>query len=251
MTIGANCYIDGATIGDNVVIGNGASLYKDSVIESGSFIAAGSVVAPGTKIMKNQLWAGNPAKYLRDVKPEEKDAIAENRDELIELGHVLVEETEKSQHEIMTDRISNTIRSLIPDSELVHLEKNMISYSAKVGENDDMGVESLNEGYDDIMDEGKLRSNKLPKDYAVNMKYEQDFRTYPEYFKIYTDNYKKFEEINRNEENLSPGEARDIFEDYKIKPTRAGAMRAWAAKWDSDFNTTFKNVGSQVEQSNK
>jgi hypothetical protein len=25
-------------------------------------------------------------------------------------------------------------------------------------------------------------------------------------------------------------------------------MRAWISKWDSDFNVTFKNVGSKVEQ---
>lgn len=251
VTIGANCYIDGASIGDNVVIGNGASIYRGAIIENNSFIAAGAVVAPGTKVPKNQLWVGNPAQYLRDIKPEEKDIIAENREELMELSDVLVEETEKNQHEIFTDKISTLVRNNMNQDELEYIEKNMVSYSAQIGHNDEMGVDAVNEGYDDIFDEGKDRSTYDRPAYSQNMKFEPDLRNYPDYFKIYNENYKRYEEINRNADKIAEGEPRDIFENNKLKPSRPGAMRAWVSKWDSDFNTTFKNTGSKVEQTSK
>lgn len=248
VTIGCNCYIDSSTIDDDVVIGNGATIHKNSHIMTGSYIAAGSVVLPSTTIPKNQIWAGNPAKYLRDIKPDEKDTIAETRDELLELGNVLVEETEKTQHEILMDLISWNVRVNISPDQEAEMEKNMVAYSATVGPDDDMGVESVNEGYDDLEMEDNQRAYDFPKDFTVNSKFEQDIRSYPDYFKIYNENNKRYDEINRREEELHPGEQRDIFEDKIIKPVRSGAMRAWINKWDSDFNVTFKNVGSKVEQ---
>jgi carbonic anhydrase/acetyltransferase-like protein (isoleucine patch superfamily) len=35
-------------------------------------VAAGAVVAAGTTVPSGELWAGSPAKRLRDLKPEEK-----------------------------------------------------------------------------------------------------------------------------------------------------------------------------------
>jgi carbonic anhydrase/acetyltransferase-like protein (isoleucine patch superfamily) len=50
----------------------GAIIGAGSVIESNVIVAAGSVVSPGTMIKSGQLWAGNPAVYVRDLTPEEK-----------------------------------------------------------------------------------------------------------------------------------------------------------------------------------
>lgn len=36
-------------------------------------LAAGSVVEPGVTIPSGELWAGNPARKLRELKDEEKD----------------------------------------------------------------------------------------------------------------------------------------------------------------------------------
>jgi gamma-carbonic anhydrase len=41
-------------------------------VGSGSIVAAGAVVAPFTEIPAGQLWAGNPAKFLRPLKPNEE-----------------------------------------------------------------------------------------------------------------------------------------------------------------------------------
>jgi carbonic anhydrase/acetyltransferase-like protein (isoleucine patch superfamily) len=36
-------------------------------IESDSMLAAGAMLTPGRKIPSGQLWAGRPAKYVRDL----------------------------------------------------------------------------------------------------------------------------------------------------------------------------------------
>lgn len=41
-------------------------------VESGSMVAAGAVVDRGTTVPSGELWAGNPAKRLRELKEEEK-----------------------------------------------------------------------------------------------------------------------------------------------------------------------------------
>ncbi len=38
-------------------------------------VAAGAVVAAGTTVPSGELWGGNPARKLRDLKPEERTYI--------------------------------------------------------------------------------------------------------------------------------------------------------------------------------
>lgn len=48
-----------------------AVILEGCVVERNSMIAAGSVLLPHTIVPSGQLWAGNPAVYIRDVKDEE------------------------------------------------------------------------------------------------------------------------------------------------------------------------------------
>jgi carbonic anhydrase/acetyltransferase-like protein (isoleucine patch superfamily) len=41
------------------------------VIESDAMLAAGAMLTPGKRIPTGQLWAGRPAKYVRDLTTEE------------------------------------------------------------------------------------------------------------------------------------------------------------------------------------
>jgi carbonic anhydrase/acetyltransferase-like protein (isoleucine patch superfamily) len=41
----------------------------DCVIESEAMLAAGAMLTPGKRIPSGQLWAGRPAKYVRDLSP--------------------------------------------------------------------------------------------------------------------------------------------------------------------------------------
>ena len=43
--------------------------------------------APGKRVGAGQLWAGTPAKYVRDIKPDEAEALAETAPHYVRLGH--------------------------------------------------------------------------------------------------------------------------------------------------------------------
>lgn len=71
VTIGHGALITSSIIGDNAVIGQGAIIQEGSDIGSNTIIAPGSVILPGTLVPSGQLWAGNPAVYIRAVSEEE------------------------------------------------------------------------------------------------------------------------------------------------------------------------------------
>ncbi|NBO18956.1 MAG: gamma carbonic anhydrase family protein [Proteobacteria bacterium] len=71
VTIGHCVLIHGATLHDNCFIGMRATLMDGVVVESGAMVAAGALVTPGKHIPAGQLWAGSPAKYFRDLTPED------------------------------------------------------------------------------------------------------------------------------------------------------------------------------------
>jgi carbonic anhydrase/acetyltransferase-like protein (isoleucine patch superfamily) len=75
VTIGHSALIHACKIEDNAFIGMRATLMDDVIVESGGWVAAGALVTPGKRIPKGQIWAGNPAKYFRDLTPEEVDFI--------------------------------------------------------------------------------------------------------------------------------------------------------------------------------
>jgi carbonic anhydrase/acetyltransferase-like protein (isoleucine patch superfamily) len=48
----------------------GAIVMDNAYIEEGSIIAAGAIVTQGTRVPAGTIYAGNPAKYLKDVSPD-------------------------------------------------------------------------------------------------------------------------------------------------------------------------------------
>lgn len=67
VSIGHNAVIHGCVIEDNVLIGMGAIVMDHSVIGSNSIIAAGAVVLENTIVEQGSLYAGVPAKRIKDV----------------------------------------------------------------------------------------------------------------------------------------------------------------------------------------
>ncbi len=70
VSIGHNTIVHGCIIKPNVLVGMGAIVMDDVVIESNVIIAAGAVVTKGTKIESGSVWAGVPAKKVKDLSPE-------------------------------------------------------------------------------------------------------------------------------------------------------------------------------------
>lgn len=71
VSVGHNVTIHGATIKDNALIGMGSVVLDHAVVGEGAIVAAGSVVLGKTQIPANTIWAGVPAKYVKDVDPEQ------------------------------------------------------------------------------------------------------------------------------------------------------------------------------------
>jgi carbonic anhydrase/acetyltransferase-like protein (isoleucine patch superfamily) len=67
VSIAHNAVVHGCTIKDNVLIGMGAIIMDNVVIESNSIIAAGAVVSKGTVVESGSVYAGVPAKKIKSV----------------------------------------------------------------------------------------------------------------------------------------------------------------------------------------
>ncbi len=70
VSIGHNAIVHGCTIHDNVLIGMGSIVMDDCVVESGSIVAAGAVLTKNTRVPSGTIFAGVPAKKVKDVSPE-------------------------------------------------------------------------------------------------------------------------------------------------------------------------------------
>lgn len=72
VSIAHNAIVHGCVVEDNVLIGMGAIVMDDAVVGEGSVVAAGAVVLAGTKIEPGSIYAGIPAKKVKDVGDELK-----------------------------------------------------------------------------------------------------------------------------------------------------------------------------------
>lgn len=82
VSVGHNAIVHGCTVHDNVLIGMGAIVMDHCEIGSNSIIAAGAVLTEGTKVPSGCIYAGVPAKKVKDISEElihgEIDRIANN-----------------------------------------------------------------------------------------------------------------------------------------------------------------------------
>lgn len=86
VTIGHSTIIHACTIKSNSFVGMGCVVMDQAIIEEGAMLAAGAVLTPGKVIKKGQLWAGNPAKYFRDLSSDEVDFIKVSADNYYKLA---------------------------------------------------------------------------------------------------------------------------------------------------------------------
>jgi gamma-carbonic anhydrase len=73
VTVGHKCMLHACTLESGSFVGMGATVLDGCVIETGAQLAAGAVLPPGKRIPRGQLWAGNPARHLRDLTQEQID----------------------------------------------------------------------------------------------------------------------------------------------------------------------------------
>lgn len=70
VSIGHNAIVHGCEVKDQVLIGMGAIVMDNAVVGEGSVIAAGAVVKEGTEIEAGSVYAGVPAKKVKELDQE-------------------------------------------------------------------------------------------------------------------------------------------------------------------------------------
>ena len=86
VTIGHSAIIHACTVEELALVGMQACVMDGAVVESKALVAAGALVPPGKVIPSGQLWAGAPAKYVRDLTDEELAFFEVSAERYVQLG---------------------------------------------------------------------------------------------------------------------------------------------------------------------
>ena len=71
VTVGHMALLHACTVESDAFVGMQSGIMDGGRIESGGMLAAGALLTPGKVIKKGELWAGSPAKFWRQLKPED------------------------------------------------------------------------------------------------------------------------------------------------------------------------------------
>ncbi|MFD5271406.1 gamma carbonic anhydrase family protein [Streptomyces sp. NPDC058335] len=78
VSVGHNAVVHGASVGDDCLIGMGATVLNGAVIGAGSLVAAQALVPQGMEVPPGSLVAGVPAKIRRELTEEERQGVTLN-----------------------------------------------------------------------------------------------------------------------------------------------------------------------------
>ncbi|CAI2373490.1 unnamed protein product [Moneuplotes crassus] len=216
--VGPNTQLDACTLDDFSFVGMGATIGRGVVVEPYAVVAAGSVVPEGTVVPSGQVWAGHPAQYLRDLTQEEKHQIAENLIELQQLSQLYCEETEKSFRE-QQDHIEDDLLRATSFSEEVR------------------GLAHKEAGLPIDKDDAQYISDPRVPNISIEpdqgdrtwSPYEQDLSRFPEIFKMYGENFDRYEQVKKRFETEQPGEQ---MGEHPINPQKPTDQSPWEKRYD-------------------
>ena len=83
VSVGHNAIVHGAIVGNDVLIGMGAVVMDNAVVPDGTVIAAGAVVLANTRLEPG-IWAGVPAKKVKDASEAIKAMAHDNAQHYLE-----------------------------------------------------------------------------------------------------------------------------------------------------------------------
>ncbi len=86
VTIGHRAILHGCEIQDRCLVGMGAIVMDRAVLESGCLLAAGSLVPEGRRLRGGYLYAGVPAREMRELTDEERAFLARSAAHYVELA---------------------------------------------------------------------------------------------------------------------------------------------------------------------
>jgi carbonic anhydrase/acetyltransferase-like protein (isoleucine patch superfamily) len=76
VTLGHRAVVHGSTVGHGALVGIGALILSRCVVGEGALIAAGAVVLERTVVPAHTLWAGCPARQIKELSAEQRERLA-------------------------------------------------------------------------------------------------------------------------------------------------------------------------------
>ena len=86
VTVGHMAVLHDCTLQDSSFVGIKACVLDGALVESGAMVAAGALVTPGKIVRRGELWAGVPARAVRQLKQEEVEMIQWIPEHYVELA---------------------------------------------------------------------------------------------------------------------------------------------------------------------
>jgi carbonic anhydrase/acetyltransferase-like protein (isoleucine patch superfamily) len=96
VTIGHRAVVHACTIGDYCLIGIGAIIMDDAVLEDYVMLGAGSLVPPGKKLESGYLYIGSPAKQTRPLTESEKEFLEYSAQQYVQLKNTYLKQGKAS-----------------------------------------------------------------------------------------------------------------------------------------------------------
>jgi carbonic anhydrase/acetyltransferase-like protein (isoleucine patch superfamily) len=76
VSVGHNAIVHGCTVEDNVLIGMGAIVMDNAVVQQNCIVAAGAIVLENTICESGYIYAGIPARKVKQLSPEQVEGLA-------------------------------------------------------------------------------------------------------------------------------------------------------------------------------
>ena len=92
VTIGHRAVIHGCTVGNYCLIGIGAIIMDDAVLEDYVMLGAGSLVPPNKRLESGYLYVGSPAKQSRPLSESEKEFLRYSASHYVSLKNLYLAE---------------------------------------------------------------------------------------------------------------------------------------------------------------
>ncbi len=86
VTVGHMALLHACVVEDGGFVGMKACLLDGSKIEAGAMLAAGALLTPGKSVPSGQLWGGSPARFMRQLGPEQDRSFKESAQHYVQLA---------------------------------------------------------------------------------------------------------------------------------------------------------------------
>ena len=86
VTVGHLALLHACTLEDGAFVGMRACVMDGCVVEGQGMVAGGALLTPGKRVRKGELWAGSPARLMRQVSDAELEYLAYSARHYVELA---------------------------------------------------------------------------------------------------------------------------------------------------------------------